>query len=145
MERQNRYSDVGIRIKRIREEQGLSYAEFARELGITKSMAYNIESGRVSAKESILRLMAYRFDVRLDFLINGSEPVYETTKKLDFYLQCQGATQSEADLICSVLSLPEKQKGEIMRRISVYVDKLNASGEKNISANEDGQREDEGL
>lgn len=144
MERQKQYEETGDRIKRVREEQGLSYAEFGKEIGITKSMAYNLESGRVAAKESVLRLISYRFLVRLDFLINGNEPIYEVSKGLDDYLREQKATQEEIDWIYSLFALPENARKRTMQRVSAYMKGLECLMRKADGGEEDRKKEKEG-
>ena len=66
--------EVHDRIKLVREQAGLSQAEFGKRLGISRDMCANIENNRLrnpSSKEPILKLICKEFGVSYPWLIKG--------------------------------------------------------------------------
>ena len=66
--------EVHERIKMVREQSGLSQAEFGKRLGISRDMYANIENNRLrnpNAKEPILKLICKEFGVSYSWLVDG--------------------------------------------------------------------------
>lgn len=61
------------RIKEVREELKLDQAEFAREIGSTQANISNAERGR-NASEDLLKKIAKRYNISLNWLLNGEGP-----------------------------------------------------------------------
>ena len=75
---------VAARMKGLREINGVSVETLAKELGITKSLLLDYESGEVDIPVGILFQVAQRFGVELSSLITGEEPrlrTYAVTRK----------------------------------------------------------------
>lgn len=75
---------VAARIKGLREINGVSVETLAKELGVTKSLLLEYESGKTDIPVSILFKIAKRFGVELSSLLTGEEPrlrTYAVTRK----------------------------------------------------------------
>lgn len=62
----------GDRIKRLREERGLSQLELAERVGINNSVLSRIESGKRPIEDKELNLFADFFEVSGDYLLGRS-------------------------------------------------------------------------
>ncbi|USI65387.1 helix-turn-helix transcriptional regulator [Lactococcus petauri] len=59
-------------ILKLRNNQGLSMAEFATELGVTKSRVNMWENKGVVPREDVLRKISKKYDLSIDILLTGS-------------------------------------------------------------------------
>lgn len=65
------------RIKKIRNDSGLSQNAFAKKLSISRSAICKIESGENFPSDQTLALICKEFNVNEDWLINGIGNVYK--------------------------------------------------------------------
>lgn len=68
---------VGERIKRVREEKGLTLEEFAKRVGIPKVRLEEIESGKLEPCDATLVYISKLFDVDFRWLKEGRKEVAE--------------------------------------------------------------------
>ncbi len=68
---------IGERIRRIREEKGLSPEEFAKKIGIPTSRLEEIESGKLEPCEATLVYISKIFDVDYRWLKEGERRMAE--------------------------------------------------------------------
>ncbi len=66
---------VGDRIKRLREDRGLSIEEFAKRIGIPASRVKEIEEGKLEPCDATLVYISKLFDVSFRWLKEGKEEV----------------------------------------------------------------------
>lgn len=59
------------RVKEVRTAHKLSQPKFAEQLGVTRDVIANIETGRVEPKEPLLMLMCRIYDINYDWLMYG--------------------------------------------------------------------------
>ncbi len=55
------HNDVGMRIKALRKENGLSQTEFAKAVGISQPHLSRVENGYENISKSVQELIAIRF------------------------------------------------------------------------------------
>jgi len=77
MSRKNFYSDIGIRIKKVRESLNLTQKAFAESLGITQSWLSEIETGQKRPSEVLLTAIQYRYKIRKKWLMFGDGEMFE--------------------------------------------------------------------
>lgn len=76
------YMLTGEQIKEIRQKYGLSQQEFGSRLGVTHAHISKIESGKENPSETLLKLIQYEFNVKVEGI-----PSADTTKpKIKKYL-----------------------------------------------------------
>lgn len=71
--------EISDRIREIRENQGMTRAQFAERLGITAAEITNVEFGKIknmASKESLFRSIAAEFGVSLDWIKTGEGEMY---------------------------------------------------------------------
>ena len=79
-------TNIGLRIRRLREERGLSLTDFGKAVGMRKSAICNIESGRNGTNlENLIKIADY-FNVSLDFLVgrdanSPQRPLYDSPQR----------------------------------------------------------------
>jgi transcriptional regulator with XRE-family HTH domain len=76
--------EIAERIKGLREIEGFSVEDMAKELKISPQLYQDYENGNVDIPASVLYLLAQRFQVELTALITGEEPrlhTYSLTRK----------------------------------------------------------------
>ncbi len=101
------------RIRMLREDKGLTRAAFGEPLGVSSDVINNLERGRVDAKDSIIKLICAKYNVREEWLRTGKEPMYNVpeTFSLDKYAKERGATELELKVAKAYFALdPEIRK-----------------------------------
>ena len=77
--------DIRIRLKELREKNGKSKVDAARELGINYSTYCNYESGIREPNSELLKSIAKHYGVSVDYILGLSEDSIETiTEYVDF-------------------------------------------------------------
>ena len=99
-------SDIGQRIKQLREKLGLSQREFAEKIGKSRIGVAQWEAGKRTPDESTLKLIAKEFGVSEEWLKTGEGEVFvkkppEFVEGLDDFLK---------DFLTSYLELSEEEK-----------------------------------
>lgn len=65
------------RIKTLRQTLGMSQTEFGKKIGVTRSALSNLDLGITTLKEPLLSLICSVFNVRREWLENGSGEMFE--------------------------------------------------------------------
>lgn len=68
------------KLKYIRKQYRLTQQEMADELGISRAHYTNLEGGKIKFTELLLRCVALRFDVSLDWLCDDAQTESHLTK-----------------------------------------------------------------
>lgn len=63
--------DIKDRVKLVREQLNLSYAEFGKLVGISKDKAFSIESGRQKVPSEILQRLVIKHGISASWLLTG--------------------------------------------------------------------------
>ncbi len=63
---------VGLRIKQIRKEEGLTQKEFADTIGYSHRQVYSVEANRVTPSNEYIRKIASTFNINYNWLMTGS-------------------------------------------------------------------------
>lgn len=69
---------VGIRIRELRELQGLTGGEFAEKVDITTKYLYEIEEGKRNFSSDVLCRMAENLGVSCDYIMFGKDSIEKT-------------------------------------------------------------------
>lgn len=100
------------RIKTIRKSLGLTQDEFAKQLGLQRNTICLFESGKRNPSDRTLDDICNIFNVSIDFLLNGKEPIFidtpsSTMKKLksEYHLD-----EFSYNLVYNYLKLDSKQR-----------------------------------
>lgn len=104
---------MNTRIRALREDKGLTRAAFGEPLGVSSDVINNLERGRVDAKDSIVKLICAKYNVREEWLRTGQGSMYNIpdTFSLDNYVKEHGATELELRIAKAYFSLePEIRK-----------------------------------
>lgn len=64
-------NDIGIRVKLLRKEFGLTQREFANRILVTPSYLSRVENGTENPSDKVLKLVAYEFGVNKEWLLSG--------------------------------------------------------------------------
>src|SRR3546814_15692339 len=64
---------IGRNVRQLRQQQGLTVAEMATRVGISKAMMSKIENAQTSCSLSTLALLAKGFDVPVTSLFRGAD------------------------------------------------------------------------
>ena len=84
--------EIGKRLKRIRENMGLSQAQFAEILNITEDQYRRIENGVSGLTVEKIQFLFEKFHIDSNYLINGEEP---DQFDLDAYLSACSTEQRD--------------------------------------------------
>lgn len=104
------------RILLLRKSLGLSRASFGEKLGVSGDVINNLERGRVTPKDYIIKLICNTFNVREEWLLDGIAPMYKQadTFCLDEFIKDKNATSLELEIIKLYFELdPEIRKAAI--------------------------------
>jgi transcriptional regulator with XRE-family HTH domain len=111
--------DLGIRLKRIREEKGLNQREFAKEIGISQGMLSGIENGIEKFSERTRKIVCLRFGIENNWLLTGQGPMFTPPKPSPEAILGQGErelTPEEQEL----LEIYDKLTPEIQKEVRNY-------------------------
>lgn len=67
----SKVNDIGLRIRRLREEQGFTRNEISEEFGISHQSLFRIETCNTIPSIDLIVKFANKYKVRLDYLITG--------------------------------------------------------------------------
>lgn len=67
----SKVNDIGLRIRRLREEQGFTRDEISKEFGISGQSLFRIETCNTIPSIDLIVKFANKYRVRLDYLITG--------------------------------------------------------------------------
>ena len=104
------------RILLLRKSLSLSRASFGEKLGVSGDVINNLERGRVTPKDYIIKLICNTFNVREEWLLDGIAPMYKQadTFCLDEFIKDKNATSLELEIIKLYFELdPEIRKAAI--------------------------------
>lgn len=73
--------NIGQKIQTIREKLGMTQAEFANRIGISRTHVSNLESDVSQPSNALLRFICKEYGVREDWVRYGVEPIFEAEKK----------------------------------------------------------------
>jgi transcriptional regulator with XRE-family HTH domain len=106
--------DLGIRLKKIREEKGLNQRKFANEIGISQGMLSGIENGTEKFSERTQKIVCLRFGIEENWLRTGQGPMFIPPKPPPEAIQGPDGrelTSEELELVSIYDALiPETQK-----------------------------------
>ncbi|MEG6512439.1 helix-turn-helix transcriptional regulator [Desulforamulus ruminis] len=72
---------IGTRIKLIRSRNNLKQIEFGSLLGIKQGYVTNLESGRATPSEQLIKAISLQFGIREEWLFTGEEPMYQPAEE----------------------------------------------------------------
>ena len=101
------------RIRKLREDMGLTRAAFGQRLGVSGDVINNLERGRVEIKDPIIKLICAEYGIREEWLRTGEEPMAEKPKvfNLDKFARERGASDLELRVVKAYFELePEIRK-----------------------------------
>ena len=76
-----------VRIKKIRQSFKLTQEEFGSRLGVSRDVINNLERGRVSLKDHIIKLICVEFNVNEEWLRTGEGEMFKAVSKEDEYFK----------------------------------------------------------
>lgn len=81
---------MNIRIEEVRKQLGLSRSAFGKRIGVSGDVINNLERGRVEIKDHIIKLICSEFDVREEWLRNGTGEMFVEMDKEDQLMEWAG-------------------------------------------------------
>lgn len=105
------------KLKYIRKQYRLTQQEMADELGISRAHYTNLEGGKIKFTELLLRCVALRFDVSLDWLCDDTQ-TEEHLNKPTYTLKI------EREDVVELAKKLEKLDSEYLKLVSQMIDGL---------------------
>lgn len=100
--------ESGKRIKKLRNEKGLSQNTLAEALGIHVKTVSKAERGIIGLSVDNLLVLADYFDTSLDYLVKGTEVILSKNKLMDIIEKMNGEQQEAAYTILeNILNFPK--------------------------------------
>lgn len=100
---------IGIRIKKLRESNGLTSEQFGKIAGVSKGAVSQWEGNSTEPKAKALMYISHHFNISIDYLLFGDEGIKQTNKLEKLVtkminLEKQGAlTNDRIDLIENII------------------------------------------
>ncbi|WP_326975301.1 helix-turn-helix domain-containing protein [Caproicibacter sp. BJN0012] len=104
------------KLKKIREEAGLSQQKLAEALGLSQQSIHSYENGAYEPDISTLKMIADFFDTSVDYLIGHTE-IRHKIEKLDKY----DLNAQESELITKYRLLPKKLRRSLQLIVDSYL------------------------
>lgn len=127
--------NIKLRIKRIRNDAGLSQREFGQAVGVTPVVVSGWETGRVEVGKSRLYVIAEKFSVNIDWLLYGEGKTYKTVDAIDEETR---ARIEDEYIIKLFSSLPPETQERILEVLRRHVANQKDGRGKNIVVNNNG-------
>ena len=112
---------IGERIKTIRTALGLNQDLFGDTIGVTKSAISTYEKNTRQPRESTLRLICKKFNVRPAYLKSGKGEIFSNflapNELLDLLAVQYDLSQLEKDIIYEYLKLTKKERNVLCKYI----------------------------
>ncbi|WP_294124713.1 helix-turn-helix transcriptional regulator [uncultured Clostridium sp.] len=104
------------RLKLIRDILNLSQNELGLKLGVTSSSISKLEKGSTKFTERMIKTICKELNVNEEWLRDGEGEVFvePDTFSLDEYLQQQGATELEIEIIKGYFNIPPEIRGTVL-------------------------------
>ena len=115
-------TEVGNRLKIIREKTNLSPRKFSMKAGIDQSQYLKIEKGQLSITENVMKKLVDSYGLNQEFVLYGKIVPHDTLgEKNEFYGQ-PGVTlvESQADVKTYIQERREKKNHNVQQPIPVY-------------------------
>lgn len=97
--------NMNTRFKELRKLLCLTQTELAHELGTTCSYISRLESGEREISPRILHIISQRFDVNIQWLVNGTKPIFNHEGNLT------------NDIYNALLSMSDEQWKHIVQKV----------------------------
>ena len=117
---------VNERIKFIRKEKKLTMEAFGKRIGVNKTSISMIESGQNKPSGRTIRAICREFNIREEWLVNGTGEIYEINATLDALIQEFGFGEREKHLAELFLTLDANKRNIALEYVSEVVDALNS-------------------
>lgn len=127
-------TDIGNRVRRLRESRGLLQKTVAAEAGVGRSWLNQVEMGKRDEPrlEDLAKVAAY-FDVSLDYLVTGREP------DADRDVVIQGTSEEKAAILRRLSRLPADQLARFERAMADIFGLWDAPADDEAEGESDGQ------
>lgn len=79
----NKVNNIGQRIKKLLKEKGISQAELARRIGVSRAAVSEWVRGKSEPSESTLKLIAKEFGVNENWLKTGEGEIWSKDRSLE--------------------------------------------------------------
>lgn len=106
----NKTSDIGSRIKKIREDNDLKQITLAESLGISQNHLSNLELGKKTLSKAMLKTICYDHSVNPNWLLNGSEKPYLNGDPLTSLIIKYDLTKEDTDFIYTYCQSNERKR-----------------------------------
>ncbi|GHV79159.1 hypothetical protein AGMMS49944_09500 [Spirochaetia bacterium] len=73
-------NNIGMRLKKVREEEKLNQRDFAKKIGISQGMLSGIENGTEKFAKRTQKVVCLEFGIEEDWLLNGQGPMITPQK-----------------------------------------------------------------
>ena len=126
------------RIKEIRTALGLNQESFGAKLGIKKAAVSRIESGAVNLTEANIILICEKFNVRRDWLLNGTGEMFQPNSQdaVDALAEQYDLTPLERDMVENYCRLSKAQRlafWDVMQKIIDKHPSIQVAGISDVS------------
>lgn len=104
------------RFKLIRDALGLKQDEIGKRLGVTKSSISRLEKGITNFTEQMIKTICREFEVNEEWFRDGIGEMFIEPNdfSLDEFLEQQGATEVEMEIIKGYFNIPKEIRGTIL-------------------------------
>lgn len=126
---------MNSRIKKIRQDEGLTQSQFADKIGLSRNYVAMIEIGQREPSDRTISDICRIFDIQDDWLRHGLEPMRAAKSR----------EEEIAELVGSALTGSNEFKKSVIRMICSRTDEELAALEAALQAVYDGIKKDQGV
>jgi transcriptional regulator with XRE-family HTH domain len=135
--KQSDSEDIGVRIKTLRKEKGLSLEALSNLTGFETGLLSDIEQNRVQPQLGTIIKLSKALDSAFSRLISGvGDQLYAITRKNDQKIVSRSASQSGGKNIYTYKSLAPEVKGRHMEALIVQLEE-NPDAERSVHEGEE--------
>lgn len=123
------------RIRILRQALGLSQTEFAKKMGMTRSMVSNMELGLIEIPDYKIEMICKVFNARANWLRTGEgEMFHQPGESLDALAEANNIDELTRAVIVTLIEMPQDQREAFMSLVSNVANKVRSADQEGAQA-----------
>ena len=123
------------RIRILRQALGLSQTEFAKKMGMTRSMVSNMELGLIEIPDYKIEMICKVFNARANWLRTGEgEMFHQPSESLDALAEANNIDELTRAVIVTLIEMPRNQREAFMSLVSNVANKVRSADQEGAQA-----------
>lgn len=113
-------NSLGEKLRMVREEQGLSQAELAKQIGVSPGLIWQIEHGKVQPSISILEKIAHALGTSVSYMLMEDEAIEKVLSVLGEDVRKLLINEKVVNILRMISNMSEEEIMYVMGMVQLY-------------------------